>query len=262
MKLFFGEFPADYRHYHFPYQVWLLKEEKDSLDAIYGHGFLPVRSLPGVFYLSRNLRVDLNKFELSSENRRILKKTESVRAELFSLADFLYAPEVQKFCKHSADKKLGPGLFPAAGIKAIFKNGIFNQVFVFKETSNQKPVGYAVCNVTDNLLQYAYAFYDFDRFPENLGARMMLEAVTWAKDNQKSYAYLGTCYEKSALYKTEYKGVEFFNGFRWSDNLAELKALIERQENEYLLLDDEYLKTFYQDDLAEVLHKYGVRVNF
>lgn len=262
MKLFFGEFPADYRRYNFPYQVWLLKEEEDRLDAIYGNGFLPVRSLPGVFYLSRNLRVDLNKFELSSENRRILKKTANIKAELFPLADFPYAPEVQKFCKDYADKKLGPGLFPAAGIKAIFKNKVFNHVFVFRETSSQNPVGYAVCNNTDSLLQYAYAFYDFNRFPENLGARMMLEAVSWAKANQKSYVYLGTGYEKSALYKTEYKGVEFFNGFKWSDNLAELKVLIERQTNKYLLRDDEYLKTFYQGDLVEVLNKYGVRVNF
>lgn len=267
MKLFFSEFKADYSKYHFPYQVWLLKEEGDEVEKIYENGFLPIRSLLDVYYLSRNIRVDLDKFEVSSENRRILKKTTDFEFDLIPLSEFVYTPEIQKFCKNYAEQKLGKGLFPTAAIKSIFTNKIFNYVFVFKEIVLQRLIGYAVCFISRNFLQYAHAFYDLAYLPENLGARMMLEAILWAKRSHKKYAYLGTCYEPGALYKTEFKGVEFFNGFRWSENLEELKELVKEEqrgaeEKDYLLERKEFLQRFYEGDLPRILSTYGVRVNF
>lgn len=261
MKLFFSEFAADYSRYHFPYQVWLLKEETDEIEKIYENGFLPIRSMPGVYYLSRNLRVNLDKFELSSENRRILKKTENFESDLQPMSEFVYTAEVQKFCKDYADQKLRQGLFPTFAIKKIFTNGIFNYVFVFKEIATQKPVGYAVCFISGRLLQYAHSFYDLAYLKDNLGARMMLEAVVWAKRSQKKFVYLGTGYEQSAWYKTEFKGIEFFNGFRWSEDLEELKELI-KGDQDYLLKRKDFVEKFYQGDLTSILSKYGVRVTF
>lgn len=261
MKLFFGEFKADYSHYRFPYQVWLLKEEGDEAGKIYENGFLPMRNMPDVYYLCRSVRVNIHDFELSSENRRILKKTESFESDMIPLSEFDYTPEVQKFCKNYADEKLGKGLFAAQSIKTIFTGKVFNYLFVFKEIKTQKPVGYAVCFVSGKLLQYAHTFYDLAYYQDNLGARMMLEAIVWAKKSGKEFAYLGTCYEESALYKTEFKGVEFFSGFSWSSDLEELKRLVKRDEKSYLFKDNQYLKEFYQGDIYNILNNYGLRVN-
>lgn len=261
MKLFFSEFAADYSRYNFPYQIWLLREEGDEVEKIYENGFLPMRSMPGVYYLSRNLRVDLDKFALSSENRRILKKTENFESDLQPMSEFVYTAEVQKFCKDYTDEKLRKGLFPTSAIQEIFTNGIFNYVFVFKEIATQKPIGYAVCFIAGRFLQYAHSFYDLAYLKDNLGARMMLEAVVWAKRSQKKFAYLGTGYEQSAWYKTEFKGIEFFNGFRWSEDLEELKELI-KGDQDYLLKRKDFVEKFYQGDLTGILSKYGVRVNF
>ncbi|MGB9637311.1 MAG: hypothetical protein ACPLY7_00755 [Microgenomates group bacterium] len=262
MKLFFGEFKANYSNYFFPYQVWLLREEGDQVEKIYDNGFLPIRSLPNVYYLSRNVRVALDKFELSSENRRILKKTENFESDLVPLSEFVYNAEVQKFCKDYVNQRLGRKLFSSASVRSIFSGRVFNYVFVFKKIPTQESVGYAVCFISGSILQYAHAFYDVKYFRDNLGARMMLEAVIWAKRSHKKYVYLGTCYEPEALYKTEFKGVEFFNGFRWSNDLSELKGLLSQQSGEYLLKQKEFLKRFYQGDLQYILNKYGVRVNF
>lgn len=261
MKLFFSEFKADYQKYHFPYQVWLLKEEGDEENKIYENGFLPIRSLQGVYYLSRSLRIDLAQFEFSSENRRILKKTENFTAEVVPLNQFNYDSEVQKLCRDYAEQRLGKDSFPVPAIRSVFTGQVYNQVFIFKD-QNQKPVGYAVCFTNDQLLQYAHAFYDLKYLNESLGARMMLEAVSWAKDKGCEFAYLGTCYGESALYKTEFSGVEFFNGFGWSRNLEELKALIKRESEEYLLKDKYYLENFHEGDLHKLLSNYGVRVIF
>lgn len=276
MKLFFSEFKANYQKYHFPYQVWLLKEQGDLEEKIYETGFLPIRSIPNVYYLARSLRVDLSRFELSSENRRILRKTEDFESGLVPLAKFEYTHQIQKFCIDYMVNKFGEKSMTAAGIRSIFKSGIYNHVFVWRERKTQKEIGYAVCFVSSDLIQYAHAFYDLTYFQQSLGARMMLEVINWTKKSGKKYIYLGTCYEKSALYKTEFKGVEFFNGFRWSESLDELKELIIRSEKkevesesgrekwdgEYSLRDKEYLGEFYQGDLLFVLNNYGIRVNF
>lgn len=260
MKLFFGEFKPDYKKYHFPYQVWLLKEESDDVGKIYTNGFLPIRSYPNIFYLSRSLRVNLSQFEPSSENRRILKKTEGVSVQVVPLSNFSYTPRIQKLCADYAGQRFGRGIMPAPTIKAIFTGTVYTHVIVYKNSENQ-DIGYAVCFVNDSLLQYAHSFYDLACLEKNLGARMMLEAVTWAKENGKQYAYLGTCYETKALYKTEFKGVEFFNGFTWSSNLEELKSLITRDSDQYLLRDKDYLNNFH-GDLHALLSKYGTRVIF
>ena len=91
---------------------------------------------------------------------------------------------------------------------------------------------------------------------------MMLKSVIWAKENRKKYIYLGSCYEEKALYKTEFKGVEFFNGFKWSDNIEELKDLIANSSENYLLKNKQYLESFYEGDLSFLLSKFGIRVNF
>ena len=262
MKLFFGEFVADYDKYFFPYQVWLYKEEGDSVEKIYENGFLPIRSMRLVYFLSRSVRVDLNKFELSSENRRILKKTENFSAKVIPLSSFDYNPGVQKMCSTYADEKFGKDILPTFTIRAIYKNEVYNSIIVFTEKTSKKEIGYAVCYITKNLIQYAFSFYDLTYLKDNLGARMMLEAVLWGKENDKSYIYLGSCYSKESLYKTEYKGVEFFNGFSWSANLSELKYLLGRGKEDYLLKDKDYLDTFYAGQRINLLSNKGIRVNF
>ena len=71
-----------------------------------------------------------------------------------------------------------------------------------------------------------------------------------------------TCYSPTALYKTQFAGVEFFNGFRWSNDLAELKFIIERDKKElhqHLLETEEYRKEFYGGDLAKIADASGFK---
>jgi len=242
MKLLFGEFLANYGKYHFPYQVWLAKETGDDVAKIYEMGFLPMRSKKDVYYLCRSVRVNLAKFQPSSENRRILRKTENFQHELISLEDFSYTPSVQKTCKDWFDQKFGKGKISTSAIRKIFTSGIFTHVFVWKKDG--QVIGYAIGNFHEGFLHYAHVFLDPQFSKANLGARMMLEAVLWAKENDKKYIYLGTSYTRPSLYKTQYNGVEFFNGSSWSDNIKELKYLIDRKSDNYLFQDKEYSRQF------------------
>ena len=61
------------------------------------------------------------------------------------------------------------------------------------------------------------------------------------------------CYSDSALYKTQFAGFEFFNGARWSENLGELKSILQRQQQselkQHLLEDEAYRAAFLGDEL-------------
>ena len=252
MKFLFGEFPADYGEYHFPYQVWLVKEEGDEVSGIYEMGFLQFRSKENLYYLCRSVRVNLDQFELSSENRRILRKTEKFDYQLVRLDKFEYAPLIQKSCKDWFNQKFGGGKISAAAIRKIFTAGIFTHIFVWH--FDKKIVGYAIVYINESLVHYAHVFYNPALSKENLGARMILAAVLWAKENRKRYIYLGTCYSRAALYKTEFTGVEFFDGFCWSDNLEELKYLIDRKSENYLLRDKDFRGRFYSRGFKEILN--------
>lgn len=52
---------------------------ENNINNLYNGGFLFTREHLGSMYQTRSLRIDLSKFELTSENKRILKKTEGLR---------------------------------------------------------------------------------------------------------------------------------------------------------------------------------------
>ena len=54
----------------------------------------------------------------------------------------------------------------------------------------------------------------------------MEHLVYYAKEEQKKYIYLGTCYGKKALYKVrDFKGIEFFDGSKWNNKINILKEM-------------------------------------
>jgi arginine-tRNA-protein transferase len=242
MKLFYSEYKAVYDDYKFPYQVFLKKEDGDSIKDILNMGFLPTRFSKNIFYLCRSLRIDLTKFELSSENRRIQNKTEEFSCELIDLEKFDYSNEVQKNCKDWFNTRFEKKIISAQGVKKVFTEDNNNKVFVWSH--NSKEVGFVPCIENDDLIYYNFAFYNPDFYKLNLGARMMLQAVLYAKEKGKKYIYLGSIYTKGSLYKTEFSGFEFFNGMNWSSDKAELKYLIDYVADDYLLRDENYRKTF------------------
>jgi len=276
MRLIFSEFPAEYEGYRFPYQVLGYKQKKDNLAQVYYGGWLPFRSKKDWFYLCRSSRVRLSEFELSSENRRILKKTEGLSYSVMPVEQFEYTPEVQKFCKRFADERFGKGVMPVAAIRKIFSDkGNCTHVMVFDSSGNTPTstksrgplkraytpelVGYIGVVVHGHFLHYAHPFYDLDG-DANLGMGMMVRAVQWAKSQNKQFAYLGTCYGEASLYKTQFAGFQFFDGWKWSDDIGELKYLIRRSSEGYLLQDERYRERFVEGEWSESLREFGVNV--
>lgn len=270
MKLVFSEYSASYDGYRFPYQVLGFREKKDNLAQVYYDGWLPFRSKKDWFLMSRSSRVRLSDFQLSSENRRILKKTDGVSFSVIPVERFEYTPGVQKFCKRFADERFGKGVMPAAAIRKILSGeGNCTHVMVYRRGANKAKfsaeslaldvVGYVGIVTHGHFLHYAHPFYDLNGNPDS-GMGMMVRAVQWAKDQTKQFVYLGTVYGEKSKYKTQFTGFEFFNGMLWSDDLDELKYLISREGDEYLLQDERYRDKFLEGEWSKGLKEVGMGV--
>lgn len=256
MKLLFSESQPDYGRYLYPYVIWALPEEGEAPADLFNAGFLPaVRGLEQ-FCLCRNVRVDLGKFELSSENRRILRKGAGVGLKLLPRAEFELTPARRDFYLAYADVRYGKDVMPPERLDLVFNSPLATHVLLFTDAQSGGELGAAVLYLElPRLAFYRYSFYDLKHFNRSLGMFMMTSAVELFAARGARHVYLGTCYSERALYKTQFAGVEFFNGFRWSDNLAELKYLLQQDQKEHsrhLLEREDYRRDFCPGGLRKI----------
>ena len=256
MKLLFSEQNSDYENYQFPYAIWAIPEPDETPADIFNAGFLPSSRNLDRFYLCRHVRVNLAKFKQSSENRRILRKGAEIETKLVPRDKFDYTPERRQFFKTYADIKFGKDVMTYERLDGLFGAPIISHLLVFTDAANGKEIGVAMLYLEGKALAfYYYAFYDLNYYSRNLGMFMMTSAVGLFAEHGGNFLYLGTCYSDAALYKTQFAGAEFFNGFRWSSNLKELKYILRRDKKDlrqHLLETEDYRKEFYGGDLIKM----------
>jgi len=256
VKLLFSEAKADYGNYIFPYAVWAFPEAGETPGDLFQHGFLPSSRELDRFYLCRQVRVALAKYRPSSENRRISRKGDGIAVTLVPRAGFDYTGQRREFYKTYADIKFGKDVMSYDRLDALFTGKITSHVLVFTDTETGAEIGTATLYLEpERVAYYYYAFYDLNYYSRNLGMHMMTSAVALFAERGYRFLYLGSCYSGNALYKTQFSGAEFFNGFCWSANLEELKYLIRREQQEprqHLLETEEYRRLFCEADLARI----------
>lgn len=262
MRLLFSESQPDYAHYIFPYAVWAFPDEDETPADLFNQGFLPSSRNLDRFYLCRQVRVALRQFQPSSENRRVLRKGTGIAARLVPRAEFDYTPERRQFYKSYADIKFGKDVMSLARLDSLFSGRIISHLLLFTDVKTGAEVGTVCLYVEEGVMAYYYyAFYDLNYHHRNLGMYMMTSAVGLFEERGFSHAYLGSCYQPNALYKTQFSGAQFFTGVRWSENLAELKYLLKRDQTDHHLLEsEEYLRSFCEGDLPRLARSTAFRV--
>ncbi|HEY5910796.1 MAG TPA: hypothetical protein VJA21_09360 [Verrucomicrobiae bacterium] len=264
MKLLFSESKPDYSHYVFPYAIWAFPEPEETPAILFDHGFLPSSRNLDRFYLCRQVRVQLETFRPSSENRRILRKGEGIAAALVPRDEFDYTPRRKESYLTYADIRFGKGVMTGERLDALFHAPITSHVLLFTDIQSGTEAGVATLYLEPPALAYYYyAFYDLNFYRRNLGMYMMTYAVRFFAEKGFQFLYLGTCYQPNALYKTQFAGAEFFNGVRWSKDLKELKYLLRRDEHlnrEHLLECEEYRRMYYGQEPSGIATAAGVRL--
>jgi len=228
MEIFFSEAPADYETYTFPYAVYAVPDKDEALHEVYGRGFLPYSDIrffrppKPIFYLARSIRVRTADFDLSSENKRIRKKTASLALDCRLLPkEKLPLQKMLPLILPYVRERIGEALFPER-LAYIYDFPFFNRIAEF--TSNGRAVGYVWLIENPRMRHYWFAFFDTAFWSAGLGKRMMEHMISDAKEKGIPFVYLGTCYGPKALYKVrDFKGIEFFDGNSWISDRGLLK---------------------------------------
>lgn len=206
-----------------------------NINSLYNQSYVFTRLGKGKMEQTRSLRIDLKKFELSSENRRVLKKTEALKLEELPLPYAHYHFSIGKLGKDFYETKFGAGTFSANKIKELLTDKTksnFNILFTYTVSENPESIGYCVALETNEIIHYAYPFYNLQLTTYNLlpntGLGMMLKAILWAKEQGKKYMYLGSFSRPTDTYKLQFAGLEWWIGQKWETDLGELKNSLQK----------------------------------
>ena len=261
MKLLFSEALPDYGRYIFPYAVWAFPEVGETPADLFEAGFLPSTRALDRFYMARHIRIRLADFVASSENRRVLRKCAHLRMRLVPRSEFVVTPERLEFCRAYAESRFGDGIMSIERLESLFTAPVATHIMVFDDPETRAEAGYVVLYMEPpRAVFYYYSFYDLSLFERSLGLFIMTSVVKAFSEGGLGYLYLGTCYSERALYKTQFKGAEFFNGNSWSGNIRELKYLVGRQGSQppgHLLEDEHYRKAFCAGSDADLAERDG-----
>jgi leucyl-tRNA---protein transferase len=204
-----------------------------NVAAQYAKGYLFGRREKGDMYQTRSLRVNLEQFELSSENRRVLKKFPELKIELVTLPYPNYTWEIHQLGKTFYAEKFGDGTMSASKIKAMFTQPQQNNMtHVVVVKIDMEIVGYALAYASEKILHYAYPFYKPQYMNTNLGIAMMTAVIDWCKQKNYEYVYLGSIADHKAKYKLQFSGLEWWDNESqvWSGEISQLKELIKPAE--------------------------------
>lgn len=178
----------------------------------YPRGLLPQRNNPTLFYQDTSCRSDLTNFRLSSENRRILKRTSDFTFTVIPLHQFSLDLNVQKQIF-----KWITGLgwdFPINTVKLIFSRHIFNTLYLWKN-SQSETIAYSICFFSSTISHIAYVFYDPLYSRTNLPIRLTLQVVIDSHQKGLKFCYLGRFSKDTGYYKRTLPGFEYFQNGQW-----------------------------------------------
>ncbi len=210
-------------------QITLTNLSQDSIEEKYSQGYVFTRLGKGVMNQTRSLRINLDKFELSSENRRILKHNEelTITEGQIPMTFDEYDWEISKMAKEFYETKFGSKTFTTNKARELLTNPFkSNYNYLLKYKLKENEVGYVITFQTEKILHYAYPFYQIDMINSNLGMGMMLKAILHSKNKDQKYFYLGSATKPADKYKLQFRGLEWSNGRAWRENIEELKGII------------------------------------
>jgi hypothetical protein len=162
MKLLFSEFSPDYSRYRYPYVVWGIPDGTETPGDLYAAGFHPASNDFSVFTLCRHLRVPLEGFVASTENRRILRKGAGITSELIPRAAYEYTVERRDSWLAFAEDRFGAGIMTRERLDGLLHGRVVTHVMSFRDRGlENREVGSVLMYLEPpRMAHYYYAFYD------------------------------------------------------------------------------------------------------
>jgi hypothetical protein len=221
MRNFASELGYDYTTYSFGYCLYAVREGGDSLSEIYAAGYLPYSGSPDtpeLAYMARSARLRLQDWTLNSENRRVYGRFEKLERTITPVS----ADEgMLAFCQDYFAKRHGD-VMPEARLRHILHSGWVTHVATY--TQYGTPMAYVWLGRDAEATHFYYSFYDVRLVERSLGLWLMIDLALEARELGCDHLYVGTAYGEKGLYKTNFNGLEWWDGCIWRTDRSTLRA--------------------------------------
>jgi|CXWL01.1.fsa_nt_gi arginyl-tRNA--protein-N-Asp/Glu arginylyltransferase len=242
MRIRKSEFGHNYGSYSFGYAIHASVTPEDTLAEVYGQGFLPYSAKPAtenLFYMARSVRLPVNSYVPTSENRRVLRKFEG----LFTQKTFTHE-ELKKdlvlrdlflryFKERHGDIVMSPERY--AGILA--RDLPIRAVCYYEKDA---AVAWVLEVKTESFIHFWFSCYELTYVNTSLGMYLILDAVHRAQQEKLRHVYLGTAYGEKAKYKMNVPKLEHWDGSAWIPEEAYLREKLEHDSSKEVLFGSDF----------------------
>jgi len=255
MRIFYSEVGRGSGTFSFAYYPTALLEPGDRLADLYQAGFLPFSTLDhdrvGNFFMARQVRIDLGRFELSSENRRVYEKfSGKLEGSDVPIAEFnTHDRDFVKFCLDYFTERHGPEVMPEERLRFMLDGGLLNKISVYRfngrpfgtapldktRDKQDRPVAYVfLVDFGESGAHFWYSFYDLAYVQQSLGLWLMTDVALRMQRGGKQYLYLGTAFGEKGLYKTNFEQIEWWDGECWNPSRDKLRKRCKTDDERFL----------------------------
>jgi hypothetical protein len=227
----------NYANYSFGYAIYARPDTLEDVQEALDQGFLPYTGnkldLTDVYYMARSLRIHLQPLDLSSENRRVLRKYEDAEVvlKLHKVPDYSWKKEDTDFCIAYANERFSTD-FTAERLGRIRQHRHLTHYLEICVDGTRQALIFLHCGSQG--WHYWFAFLHLGA-TKPLGKFAMLRTAQLADEQDKSHLFIGTCYGAHSLYKVrDFKSISFYDGSAWLTDKKVLKAWCKSDENSEL----------------------------
>ncbi len=249
MRIIKSEFANNYKTYTFSFSEYAVMEKQNDLKDIYESGYLPYSGsseLKNYFYLCRSIRVNMEKFRLNSENKRILKKheqtTQSVKKQIYKNYNQLEKnkqKELFDFYFQYFKNTHGEHIMSKERLGFILSSDFLNRIVVYIKDSMIVGSILMVDDTKNENRHFWFSAFLPDLKNTGFGLWLFLDQLQSASEKSLKYFYLGTGYGEKAKYKFQFEGLEYFDGNSWKNDIKKLK---EKAKNDSIKKEIDDLK--------------------
>ena len=175
------------------------------------------------WYQARQTRISLAGFEDERKTRKARKKCKDIVVKKFSAEEVdldLLNKIFNQYIKYRGFKD-----WDLEPLVALEKNRKYFLLYYY----NNEPIAFTFMRDvgTDSVFSTQFA-WNYENPKLYLGKYANLAEIDYCIKQQKKYMYIGAGYEKACIYKSDYKGFEFWDGEFWSPDVEHYKWLCKR----------------------------------
>jgi len=199
-------------------------EQEEALEV----GLLPDEANPDnpmPWFIARSTRICVADYEPTKTVKRLAKKIEVAELNWPNEIN-LKSLTIQRI--YAAYNQVKGFTNPYDIKELLTRNYLQKKVLLYYHEG--EPIGALILRVIGSSMLSMQFVWDYTNHKLSLGTVSQYFEVEYAKQYGFTHIYLMPAYEKSCLYKANFKGLEWFTGSEWSRDTEQLKQLCLRDE--------------------------------